>query len=110
MRLSLAPRTVESRTSSIALIGLHALGRRYQRGFANDDAAIMADFLTLAMNYGKLRMMQKFFLPVGGGSWAGRATWIPSSDADATPLHVRTYLHGSEDHQNMPCEIAEDAA
>lgn len=48
LRLTLGAKEVRAETYPLAVVSLHAVSRRYRRGFSNEHAAIMGDLAALA--------------------------------------------------------------
>lgn len=69
---------------SRAVVSLHALGRRIERGDNGDDAAVIADLARLVGAEG-----------LGGGrigNWLGRDATVKTRGAEAEILNVRTWV------------------
>jgi hypothetical protein len=73
----------------IASLSLHALGRRYQRGFDTSDAAILAEMRTIALCQPDIvEANGAFSIPGNGGSWVGEV-----GQRDAMPmLAIRSFV------------------
>jgi hypothetical protein len=57
----------------LGLVSLHALGRRYQRGFDNSTAAVMSDILAIAtQSTGLDAAGQEVRIGVPDGAWCGQ--------------------------------------
>jgi hypothetical protein len=89
----------------VAVVGLHAIARRYERGTGREDAAVRRDLLTLAPGYvatfqdnDEIEDGDDFSIPApaGGGFWIGAAS--QSGGADPVLL-VRTFV---ETHKETP--------
>jgi hypothetical protein len=78
---------VASRLVSLAAVSLHALARRYQRGWDTSDTAIFADLAVLAHDFRQAVMLPRFAVAVSGGTWVGE----PMNAGESTVLAVRTY-------------------
>jgi hypothetical protein len=63
------PAAFEIKRQAIATLGIHAIARRYQRGFDNTDRAILTDISELALNASQLlgANSQTFALPCPSG-------------------------------------------
>jgi hypothetical protein len=70
----------------IAGIGLHALGRRYQRGADRTDRAVLADLPALAQ--GAVGAGGEFAIPASGGRWIGA-----EASGEVVAI-VRTFVDG----------------
>lgn len=81
---------VDVRQTTIVVVSLHALGRRFQRGTDCSEAAIFADLAALApfAQKGALPPKARFALPAAEGWWCGERVWV----GDRLVLAVRTYL------------------
>jgi hypothetical protein len=99
-----APRRLHVENRTVAMVGHHALARRFQRGFRNDDASVRSDLIELV----DLETLRKhidfdspeFAIPVAGGRWRGN--WIEvqnpgSSDHGQHVLRVRTFFSRDEE-------------
>jgi hypothetical protein len=90
--LAVKPPAFEERSIVLACVGLHALARRYQRGAARDDAAVLADLHPLGR--GGLEAFRdggEFAIPApGGGRWIGAV-----APHDRTVM-VRTFFAESD--------------
>jgi hypothetical protein len=90
------PAAFECKRLAIAALGIHALARRYQRGFDNTDHAIKTDISDLALNFSRLlgAESQTFAIPCHSGQWVGAIETVRlSSGPDQRLLHVRSFLH-----------------
>jgi hypothetical protein len=79
-------------TSLIADIGLHALARRYQRGWSADDGSVLIDLTPLG--YGWARTVKaggtfRVAAPLGQGEWIGAVSEVEGRDLAV--LMVRTF-------------------
>jgi hypothetical protein len=79
--------------SLIADIGLHALSRRYQRGWTADDRAVLLDLAPLGSRWaaavkagGEFRVAA----PLGQGEWVGAVSAV--ADRPLPVLLVRTFV------------------
>lgn len=81
---------VDVRQTTIVVVSLHALARRFQRGTDCSEAAIFADLAALApfAQKGALPPKARFALPAAEGWWCGERVWVD----DRLVLAVRTYL------------------
>lgn len=56
----------------VASLSLHALGRRYQRGFDTSDVTVLAELKTLALCHGDIvETPGEFAIAGDGGTWVG---------------------------------------
>lgn len=77
-----------------ANLSIHALARRYQRGWGDSDDAVLADIAELA-THDELLKDHKFSLPLQVGSWVGERVLSRTSDGkEYRSLAVRTFLLG----------------
>jgi hypothetical protein len=76
----------------VASVSLHALARRYQRGFNTTDAAILSELRELALRHEEIvEAMGEFSLPGDGGSWVGSVARTQVDDMWEPTLTVRTF-------------------
>jgi hypothetical protein len=90
------PAAFECKRLAIATLGIHAIARRYQRGFNNTDRAIQTDILELAINASRLldADSETFAIPCPSGRWVGAIEIVRLSGApDQRLLNVRSFLH-----------------
>jgi hypothetical protein len=90
------PAAFEIKRHAIATLGIHAIARRYQRGFDNTDRAIQTDISELALNVSQLlsASSQTFALPCPSGFWVGAIDTVSvSGSPDQRLLNVRSFLH-----------------
>jgi hypothetical protein len=90
--------SVASRFVSLAVVSLHALARRYQRGRHSSETAIFADLAGLADNFRQVVMLPRFAIAVPGGTWVGE----PMNAGEATVLAVRTYYDTDSGARAVP--------
>jgi hypothetical protein len=89
------PAAFEIRRQAIAIIGIHAIGRRYQRGFDNTDRAIQTDISELAVNGPQLLGADSpaFSIPCLSGIWVGAIEPVSvSGSSDQRLLNVRSFI------------------
>lgn len=87
--IDIAPASFSERAAMLAVIGLHALARRYQRGYEHTDDAVLRDlapigreFVTAVSTFGEFR------IAAGGGFWIGAV-----ANSNGSPvLCVRTFI------------------
>jgi hypothetical protein len=95
MRIALTVSIEEFRFETIiaASVPLHALARRFQRGWDNSDTAIRADLHALAEPCeGTLAAGGEFAVPIAhGGKWVGVVTEIKDRGDTVRVLVVRTF-------------------
>jgi hypothetical protein len=78
--------------SLLADVGLHALARRYQRGWAADDNAVLLDLAPLGSSWASTAKAGGEFriaAPAGQGEWIGEVTAV--KDRMLPVLMVRTF-------------------
>jgi hypothetical protein len=75
----------------IVSVSLHALARRYQRGFDTGDGAILAELKALALRHAEIAdSMTDFAVPGDGGSWAGEV--CKKADDLLPTLAIRSFI------------------
>jgi hypothetical protein len=92
----ITPAGLEHQRIAIAGLGIHAIARRYQRGWDNTDAAIQADIAELPLHAARLDDVdsQTFSIPCLSGVWVGAIEVIRiSSGPDQRVLNVRSFLN-----------------
>jgi hypothetical protein len=92
------PAAFECTRRAIAALGIHAIARRYQRGFDNTDRAIQTDISELALNGTPLLSLgaesQTFAIPCHSGQWVGATETVRLlRGPDQRLLNVRSFLH-----------------
>jgi hypothetical protein len=88
------------RRSALAIIGIHAIARRYERGEDQTDEAIAADISELASNHARLCITdgEIFALPSASGVWVGGIETVALPDGRAQRLlYVKSFLPGQKD-------------
>src|SRR5665647_1627305 len=91
----------------LATISLHALARRYQRGFNNSDAAISTDLHALSRPPpGLLDNFGDFYIATESGFWVGPVVEIEDRGGPARILVARTFV--TED-MTVSLRVTEDA-
>jgi hypothetical protein len=89
VRLRIAPKTgFELESPIIACASIHALARRFQRGFDTSRAAILADVAALA----SLPAGDTWELAVPEGRWIGVTVALTHGDRTADTPVARTFL------------------
>jgi hypothetical protein len=75
---------------TLAVVSLHALARRYQRGFTNDDGAILHDLRMIALAAPAFVSGKggDICIPAGDGNWFGEGATV---GVKVPVLSVRTY-------------------
>jgi hypothetical protein len=93
------PRVDQTTSQCLAVVSLHALGRRYERGRDHSHAAIIADLQALAtVNVNDAERFpegERFQIPTPRGSWCGTAVGVGMAadvGGNAVRLVVRTFL------------------
>jgi hypothetical protein len=77
----------------VATLPLHALARRYQRGWDNSDAAICGDLRALAAPHPEtLAAGEDFNVDVADGAWIGNVTEIQYRGEPLLILAVRSFV------------------
>jgi hypothetical protein len=87
--LIVAPRQLSLGSPTLAYVSLHALGRRFQRGWATGDAAVLADLSVLAA---APPGDGEFSVQVAGGAWVGMAGPVRLDGREERTLVVRSFL------------------
>jgi hypothetical protein len=89
---AIATRPYRVERQLLADVGLHALGRRFQRGWAADDGSVLLDLAPLIYSWtpatkagGEFRIAA----PKGDGEWLGTVTTVESRPLPV--LMVRTF-------------------
>jgi hypothetical protein len=82
----------------LAVVSLHALARRFQRGIDNSDASIMADLRVVADVAAEIAVTDGAFeIPVPGGRWTGFVAEMPDATGSIERvLSIRTFLPTEE--------------
>ena len=98
--LEARPRHFHATHVTLAIVSLHALARRYQRGLAIEDAAVIHDLQSLAEQHEAMIPADpgsSFSVRcAGGGVWRGTvciAYFV--ADEPTRILNVRTYINGA---------------
>jgi hypothetical protein len=83
----------------LAVVSLHALARRFQRGIDNSDAAILADLRVIADVAAEIAVTHGAFeIAVPGGRWGGYIVEMPDENGPHTRvLSIRTFLPAEEE-------------
>jgi hypothetical protein len=87
-RLRVAPHCFELEVPIVASISMHALARRYQRGFDTSRAAILADVAALAV----APEGNEWQVATSGGRWVGVAAMLKHGARTAMTPVARTFL------------------
>jgi hypothetical protein len=77
----------------IADVGLHALSRRFQRGWTADDRSVLIDLAPLGTGWARaIKAGPEFRIaaPLGQGSWLGTVSEV--ADRPLKVLLVRTFV------------------
>jgi hypothetical protein len=90
------PAAYSVRRSPLAIIGIHAIARRFERGENRTEEAIAADVSELASNYtGLCSGSEGFSLPCPSGVWVGGIETATEPDGPThRVLYVRSFLPG----------------
>lgn len=93
-RLTLDTTGARSDSAFMATLSLHGLSRRYRRGFANTDLAVMRDLGVLAQCKLPDAPTPNFYVQApSGGEWRGAVTRFNGLDAaQALVFGVRTFV------------------
>jgi hypothetical protein len=76
----------------VASISLHALGRRFQRGFNNTDEAILLEMRELALwHAGIVEVWGNFAIAGDGGTWCGEVARTQIAEVSCPVLAIRTF-------------------
>lgn len=76
----------------IASISLHALARRYQRGFDTTDSAILSELRELALRHaGIVEALGDFAVAGDGGAWCGEVASTQVAEVVVPVLAIRTF-------------------
>jgi hypothetical protein len=80
-RLEFTPKAMDIKTVIVASVGVHALGRRFQRGFRNSDNAIKGDLAVLMAEARKTGLSgdKDFSIPCADGEWHGEVMRMDDS-------------------------------
>ena len=72
-------------------MSLHALARRFQRGFDTSDAAILSELKQIALRHEEIiEALGEFSLPADGGSWVGEVARTQVEDLWEPTLTLRS--------------------
>ena len=107
-KLMASAERVQFTSTSVACVSLHALARRYQRGWDNSNEAICRDLLTLANVPSEILERGGEFstAPVAdGGRWLGRPTEVDEGGVPIVIAAIRSFLSAG-----MTASDDEDAA
>ena len=95
-RLDLLPRSAEFQPTAIATISLHALARRFQRGYGDDEQTVLGDIGGLVPVAADLIAAGPAPVRVpalSGGKWSGEVAMLRApDDPDCLALIIRTFL------------------
>jgi hypothetical protein len=93
-RLLLNAREARADSAVMAALSLHAMTRRYRRGFRNDDAAVMADLAVIAQAKLPDEPTPSFFIAApSGGTWRGAVNRFKDLDGRINLVFgVRTFV------------------
>ena len=73
-------------------VSLHALARRFQRGFDTSDGAILSEFQRIALQYvGIAAALGDFAIAGDGGAWVGEVASTQVGEVVAPVLAIRTF-------------------
>jgi hypothetical protein len=87
--IDIAPASFGERAAMLAVLGLHALARRYQRGYENTDDSVLRDLAPIGREFvAAAATFGEFKIPAGGGRWIGAV-----ANSNGSPvLAVRTFI------------------
>ena len=96
--LEAMPRHFHATHLTLAIVSLHALARRYQRGLAIEDAAVIHDLRPLAEQHEAIipadPVYSSAYRCTGGGLWHGTVCIAYSvADKPTRLMNVRTYMN-----------------
>lgn len=76
----------------VASVSLHALARRFQRGFNTSDEAILSELRELAVRHVAIAAaLADFSVACDGGSWVGEVAKIDVAEVSCPVLAIRTF-------------------
>jgi len=91
--IRIAPRTATDKVRVLAIVGLHGLGRRYERGEDRGDLSVLRDLLPIVTAWpSAIRNSGDFEIPAGCGAWRGEVASITLAGETMTALSVRTFV------------------
>ena len=89
--IRIRPPECRETTTFLAVVGLHALARRFERGERRADAAVLRDLAPVGRGYpAAVAAGVEFAIPAGTGRWIGAVMQA----SGAPVLAVRTFLDG----------------
>jgi hypothetical protein len=85
---------LQATKSTVATVGIHALARRFQRGFDTTDETIFAEFRAIAgVSPGITDAGTDFRIPVSDGVWAGGVATVTDDTKNVSrALAIRTFI------------------
>jgi hypothetical protein len=93
LTLIVSPELFRFGNTPVASVPLHALARRFQRGWDVSDAAVRADLAALACPCPDvLASGGEFTVPLADGCWVGTVTEIEARGEPARILVVRSFI------------------
>ena len=83
---------VGATSNIVASVSLHALARRFQRGFNISDEAILGELRGLALRHAEIiEALGEFSIACDGGSWVGEVAKAEIAGVSVAMLAVRTF-------------------
>lgn len=80
-------------TTPIAVVGLHALARRYERGSDRSDGAVLRDLSVFGRAWPEAALEPDFAIPaLRGGTWMSTMSVITNAAAARPVLAIRTFV------------------
>lgn len=91
--LRVEPRAVKEGVRVLAVVGLHALSRRYDRGDVRTDVGMLRDLIPIVTEWPSLvKQPGNFAIPAGGGMSRGEVLPVVLSNEAMTVVSVRTFI------------------
>ena len=92
--LRIGPRSVSSeKVKALAIVGQHALARRFERGLDRGNVAVMRDLIPIVTAWPTLiRQPGNFEVETGSGTWRGEVVPLVLNGEAMTVMNVRTFV------------------
>jgi hypothetical protein len=91
--IRIEPRAVTDKVRVLAVVGYHALARRYERGADRGDVAILRDLVPLVTAWPRVvRQPVDFAVPAGSGIWRGETVPLVLAGEAMSVASVRTFV------------------